>query len=128
MPVYDHSSSSLHAKHQPCSCRLVANWLCTGPSWLPTNPAPVRVLCSFACSFGVICRKKASPYPYNSAKLSGYDGDEDDEPLIKGSPKQLQDVGRGSASIRLLEDSKQVEIDGQRGLEVARIRGSIKTL
>lgn len=39
----------------------------------------------------------------------------------------MKEIGKGTATIRLLPDATTVDIDNQRGMMVGRMRGSIKT-
>lgn len=72
-----------------------------------------------ACS--LVCSHKSE---YYDTKYEAY-GDEDEQPLIKGTPTAMEEIGRGSATIRWLNTQRTVEIEHQRGLEVARLSGEL---
>jgi hypothetical protein len=73
------------------------------------------------CSYGVICRRKKSAYGYTQSDPYG----EDSELLIKSKPIVLDQLGSGSARLEQLTGVKAVKIDKQRGMQVAKMRGTL---
>jgi hypothetical protein len=74
-----------------------------------------------------VCSQKSSEYGYNDIKYDPYGSDEDDDmgPLIKGNPTPLEQIGHGKVDIKWSTDQRTVEIERQRGLQVATVTGEL---
>jgi hypothetical protein len=71
----------------------------------------------------LVCSHKEDYYDTKYA-AEAY-GDDDEQPLIKGTPTALEEIGQGSATLRWLNTQRTVEIEHQRGLEVATLSGEL---
>lgn len=68
----------------------------------------------------MVCHPKKSSYP----PTDSYYGDDSDL-IIKSKPIVLEQLGFGVATLELLQDARAVNIDKQRGMLVAKMKGSM---